>query len=155
MADKLSAPMQQIIRNFSAGAVATINADGSPAVSPKATFVIIDARHIAYGDIRSPGTRANLQARPQVEVCFIDVLARLAVRVTGSASSIGRDSPQGHELMPLFEAQWGPYLEHMQGFVRIEIRRAELITSPAYDVGLERAELVAANLEKLQNLARA
>ena len=56
---RLSEPMKQIIRNYSAGAVATVNADGSPSVSPKATFVIVDDHCIAYGNIRSPGTSPN------------------------------------------------------------------------------------------------
>ena len=145
--------MKQIIRHYSAGAVATVNADGSPSVSPKATFVIVDDHCIAYGDIRSPGTRANLLERPAVEVNFIDVLARLAVRVSGSAEVVMRDSETGRKLMPHFEATWSAYLDLMQEFVCITISSAELITSPAYDVGLTRAELVSTNLEKLTKLA--
>ena len=57
--DRLSEPMQKIIRQHSAGSVATVNADGTPAVSPKATFVVVDSRCIAYGNIRSPGSSPN------------------------------------------------------------------------------------------------
>jgi len=145
--------MKQIIRHYSAGAVATVNADGSPSVSPKATFVIVDDNCIAYGDIRSPGTRANLLERPAVEVNFIDVLARLAVRVRGKAQVIARDSEAGRQLQAHFEEPWGAYLERMSYFVRISIEHAELISSPAYDVGLTRAELVTANLAKLSKLS--
>ena len=42
----------------SAGAVATVNADGTPAVSPKATFVVVDDQRVAFGNIRSPATVA-------------------------------------------------------------------------------------------------
>jgi hypothetical protein len=35
------------------GFVATIAADGTPCVSPKATFFVVDDCTIAYGDIRS------------------------------------------------------------------------------------------------------
>ncbi len=73
--------MQQLIENYSVGAVATVNADGTPAVSPKATFVIVDKQCIAFGHIRSPGTVANIAVRPDVEVNFIDVLTRRAVRI--------------------------------------------------------------------------
>jgi len=150
--NKLSEPMKQVIRNYSAGAVATVNDDGSPAVSPKATFVIVDDHCIAYGNIRSPGTSANLQRRPAVEVSFVDVLARLAVRVRGCGLVCSRDSDAGRQLLPYFEALWSPYLEHMREFVRIDIETCELITSPAYDVGLSRDELVKANFEKLSKL---
>ncbi len=149
---RLTQPMQHIIRNFSAGAVATVNADGSPAVSPKATFVIVDEGCLAFGHIRSPQTCANLRLRPRLEVCFTDVLARLAVRVTGRGTIVDKQSDRGRELRPHFEALWSAYLDRMQAFVEIEVERAELIQSPAYDVGLTRDELVRTNLEKLNRL---
>lgn len=148
--DKLSKSMQQLIRNYNAGAVATVNDDGSPAVSPKATFVIVDETCIAYGNIRSPGTAANLASRSAVEVTFIDILQRLAVRVKGKAEIAGKDSELGRQLMPYFEETWSAYLDVMQDFVCIRIDAAELITSPGYDVGLSRDEMVAANFEKLK-----
>ena len=152
--NKLSEPMKQIIRNYNAGSVATVNDDGSPAVSPKATFVIVDDSRIAYGNIRSPGTSANLVKRPAVEVNFIDVLARVAVRVTGSARVVAKESELGQQLMPHFEAQWSAYLDVMHDFVCISIEKAELISSPAYDVGLSRDELMKSNFEKLSKLTR-
>ena len=122
--DKLSRPMQDLIRNYNAGAVASIDADGRPAVSPKATFVIVDERCIAFGDIRSPETVANLRERPAVEVCFIDVLARLAVRVRGQAEVVDKESARGQALMPHFAELWAPYLDAMRHFVSISIERA-------------------------------
>lgn len=65
--------------------MATTNEDGTPAVSPKAIFVVVDEPRIAFGNIRSPGTVANIRARPDVEVNFIDVLARRVVRVKDRA----------------------------------------------------------------------
>ena len=148
----LSEPMKQLIRNYSAGAVASVNTDGSPSVSPKATYVIVDDHCIAYGNIRSPGTSRNLRERPAVEVSFVDVLARVAVRVSGSAEVVTRDSETGRKLTPHFEAAWPAYLELMREFVCITISSSELITSPAYDVGLKREELVTTNFEKLSKL---
>ena len=144
--------MQQLIRNYNAGAVATVNDDGTPAVSPKATFVVIDEQCIAYGNIRSPATNANLRQRPDVEVTFIDILQRLAVRVKGRAEIAEKNSELGRELMPHFEEYWSPYLDVMQDFVCIRIDSAELITSPGYDVGLSRDEMVQANFDKIQKL---
>lgn len=149
---KLTNPMKQIIRNYSAGAVATVNHDGSPSVSPKATFVIVDDSCIAYGNIRSPGSSANLLKRPRVEVSFTDILARVAVRVGGSAQIVAKDSELGQQLMPCFVAQWSAYLDVMHDFICISIEQAELISSPAYDVGLVREELVKTNFEKLSKL---
>lgn len=150
--DRLSETMKQIIRNYNAGSVATVNDDGSPSVSPKATFVVIDDSCIAYGNIRSPGTSANLRQRPAVEVSFIDVLARLAVRVSGTGQVVAKDSAAAKFLLPRFEDQWADYLEHMQEFVSIDIHACALITSPAYDIGLSREQLVQTNFDKISNL---
>ncbi len=149
----LTKPMRKIITDYNAGAVATVNDDGTPAVSPKATFVIVDDNCIAFGDIRSPNTVANIKRRTDIEVNFIDVLARRAVRVAGRASIVEKDSEQGQKLMPLFQKSWAPYLDVIKVFVSISITKAELILSPAYDVGHDKAELTRMNLEKLNQIA--
>ena len=154
MTTKLTEPMKRLIRNYTAGAVGTVNEDGTPAVSPKATFVVIDEGYIAFGNIRSPGTVSNIRTRPDVEVNFIDVLTRRAVRVKGRAEIIEQGSEEGRRLLPAFEERWAPYLEHMQDFVGISITHAELITSPAYDIGHTAEELRRVNLEKLSGIAR-
>lgn len=145
----LTKPMTRLIQDYSVGAVATTNEDGSPAVSPKATFVVIDADCIAFGNIRSPGTVSNLLARPDVEVNFIDILTRRAVRVKGKARIVDKQSPEGVRMTPFFETLWAPYLEVMQNFVSIAISDAELILSPAYDLGYTAGELRRTNLDKL------
>ena len=144
----LTDEMQTLIRRFSAGAVATVNADGTPAVSPKATFVVLDDRTLAFGHIRSPGTVANLRRNPAIEVCFTDVVTRRAVRVTGTAAIIRRGDTDS-ALDDAFEAAWGPYRPHMGAYIRIAVTAAEMIFSPAYDLGLTEDELRKTNLEKL------
>ena len=151
--NKLTEPMKQLIDNYCAGAVATVNHDGTPAVSPKATFVVIDDRCIAFGDIRSPGTVANIKSQQAVEVNFIDVLTRRAVRVKGLAEVLEKDSEAASPLLPAFAASWAPYLELMANFVKISITHAELILSPAYDVGHTAEELRRVNLDKLSRLS--
>jgi hypothetical protein len=131
--------------------VASINDDGTPSVSPKATFVILDDNTLAFGNIRSPGTLSNLRKRPSVEVCFIDVVYRKAVRVTGSTSII-RKVDADQDLMAAFEADWPDYLTHMSAFVKIDVSACELILSPAYDHGITEDELRRTNLEKLNAL---
>ena len=148
----LTNPMKALIRNYNAASVATVNDDGTPAVSPKATFVIVDDSCIAFGNIRSPGTAHNIRARPAVELNFIDVLTRRAVRIKGTAGIIDKASSDGKALMPHFESLWSPYIESMENFVRISITDAELILSPAYDLGLSAGELADTNMSKLKAL---
>ena len=149
---KLTTPMKRLIANYSAGAVGTINEDGTPAVSPKATFVVVDDACIAFGNIRSPGTVANIRSRPDMEVNFIDVLTRRAVRVKGRAEIVEKESEAGRRLLPAFQEHWAPYLPHMQCFVSISIAHAELVLSPAYDLGHTADELRRVNLDKLAGI---
>ena len=147
----LTAEMKKLVTDYSAGMVATTNNDGTPAVSPKATFVVIDDSTISFGNIRSPGTLANIRKRPRVEVCFIDVLTRKAVRVSGTATIMPKAAAT-REITNAFEASWNDYLPQMSSFVIIKIDRAELILSPAYDVGHTEDELRKTNLAKLTDL---
>lgn len=144
----LTAEMRQVIKDYSGGAVATINDDGTPSVSTKATFTVVDDITIAFGNLRSPGTVANIEKRPAVEICFLDVLKRKAVRVTGT----GRLVPvveASAALKAAFVRDWADYIESMAGFVQIDVSAAELILSPAYDRGAKELELHAVNLIKL------
>ncbi len=147
----LSEEMQRLIRNYTAGMVATVDTAGRPAVSPKATFVVVDETTLAFGNIRSPGTVANVERNPAVEVCFIDVLARKAVRVTGQAS-IHDVADLDAATRQAFDAVWADYLPSFAGVVKIAVTAAELILSPAYDRGETEETLRAANLEKLNRL---
>ena len=147
----LSDEMKTLITNHRAGMVATINDDGTPSVSPKATFAIVSDTHLAVGNLRSPGTVRNLRQRPAVEVCFIDVLTRKAVRVTGK----GKVTPKAEaadEVMTALAKDWELYLEHMSSIIEIEVTAAELILSPGYDLGFTEEELKAQNLAKLNAL---
>ena len=144
----LTSPMISLIERYTAGMVATVNADGTPAVSPKATFVVLDSRTLAFGHIRSPGTVANLERAPADEVAFLDVLTRRAVRITGTPQ-VMRPETADESVRDAFAAKWAEYVPHMEAFVLIDVERAELILSPAYDLGHDEAELRAANLARL------
>ena len=49
----LTADMKRVVREQRLGFVATVNADGTPNVSPKATFIVLDDATIGFGDILS------------------------------------------------------------------------------------------------------
>jgi general stress protein 26 len=148
----LTPEMTKLITEHSAGMVATVNDDGSPSVSPKATFVILDDTTIAFGNLRSPGSIANIAKRPSTEVCFIDVLARKAVRVSGTAKYLKNAEIQ-EPLRAAFAAKWTDYVDKFAGVIEISITGVEFILSPAYDLGLTEPELREANMAHLQNLS--
>ena len=64
----LTPDMKRIIEEQRLGFVTTAAADGTPNVSPKGTFVVLEDRTIAFGEMRSPGTIRNLRANPRIEV---------------------------------------------------------------------------------------
>lgn len=139
--------MKRIIRENTIGLVATVTPEGAPAVSPKATVVILDDTHIAFSDIRSPQTARNLKANPAVELNFIDVFRRQACRLAGTATyhAKGEDgfAALSHHFTP-----WDYLAERIRGYVVVEITKAQHVLSPAYDVGAEEEALKAEWLEK-------
>lgn len=147
----LTERMQTLVRAHPAGMVATVNEDGTPAVSPKGTFVVLSPKSLAFGNIRSPGTIRNLRRRPEIEVCFLDVLYRVAVRVRGVAT-IKQTADCSVDLLSEFEAAWPEYVSSMEDIVTVAVGSAQLIRSPAYDIGYGAAELRKANLDKLRTL---
>ena len=113
----LSTKMRALIEENTLGLVATVTPDGRPAVSPKATTVVVDERRLAFSNLRSPNTVRNIRANPAVELNFIDVFRRQACRVAGTARYVERGDPRFDELMPLFSA-WSDLVERMQGCER-------------------------------------
>jgi hypothetical protein len=136
----LTQDMKSIIAAYPLGFVASVNKDGTPNLSPKGTFVALNERQLVFGHIRSPRTVGNVAERPTIEINFLDVLARKAVRVRGRAHMFARSAP---EFAPLFAALagWQGYTDIMKAVVRVDIETASLILSPAYDLGHTEAQL--------------
>jgi len=147
----LTDEMLKLISEHRAGMVATVNDDGTPSVSPKATFVILDGKTLAFGNLRSPGTIRNIKQRSNTEICFIDVLARKAVRVSGTATYLKNDE-MSEALRAAFAETWTDFLKKFAGVIQIDVSAAEYILSPAYDMGITENELREANLSHLQSL---
>ena len=132
--------MEQLIQENTIGLIATVTPDGKPAVSPKATTVILDSTHVAFCDIRSPKTRRNIEANPAVEINYIDVFSRQACRLTGLATYIPKNTIEFESIIPLFKA-WDNLFDSINGVFRVEILNAQHIFSPAYDHGAEEGPL--------------
>ena len=61
----LSADMKRVIREQRLGFLATVNPDGTPNVSPKATFVVLDGCH----DRLRGHKVARYTSKPQIQSC--------------------------------------------------------------------------------------
>ena len=139
----LTAEMKDLIATFPLGFVATVRPDGTPAVSPKGTFQIMDDRTIAYSDIRSPGTRRNLRANPAVEVNFIDPFRRIALRAAGTAVL----HPKGSDWFVAQHPRWldafGDLAQRIAGFVEMSLTDTKMIWTPPYDDGVTEDAMIA------------
>jgi uncharacterized protein len=144
--------MRRIVEEQRLGFVATVNADGTPNVSPKATFVVLDDATIGFGDIRSPGTIRNLKSNPAVEVNFIDPFVRKGYRFAGTAVIVERGAPGFDDLLGRFE-KGGVAVSRLRALVKVTLTKALPLISPAYDRGISEPELrriFTARFRKLQ-----
>jgi predicted pyridoxine 5'-phosphate oxidase superfamily flavin-nucleotide-binding protein len=134
----LTADMKRVIEEQRLGFVATSAADGTPNVSPKGTFAVLDDRTIGFGEIRSPGTLRNLKTNPRIEVNFVDVFVRKGYRFAGTATVIERGAPDFDALLPRLGSTLAP---RIRAIVTIAVTKALPLTSPAYDDGTAEPEL--------------
>ena len=86
----LTADMKRIIEEQGLGFVATTAPDGTPNLSPKGAFFVVDDQMIAFGEVRSPGTIRNLRTSPRIEVNFVDPFVRKGYRFAGTADVVER-----------------------------------------------------------------
>ncbi len=59
---------KNLIEEVGLSYVATASNDGVPNVSPKGSITVLDDEHLAFADIMSPGTRANLEQNANIAV---------------------------------------------------------------------------------------
>ena len=136
----LTEDMKRIIREYKIGFVATVCADGTPNLSPKATFVVLDHKTLLFSNLRSPQTLENIKHQPTMAINFVDTFLRRGFRVKGQARYIERGADSFGELLPLFD-EWADLQPRMQGIFRLEIEEALDVTSPAYDMGATEEDL--------------
>jgi predicted pyridoxine 5'-phosphate oxidase superfamily flavin-nucleotide-binding protein len=138
MRKMLTGDMKRIVQEQRLGFVATAAADGTPNVSPKGTFIVLDDATLAFGEIRSPGTLRNLRENPRLEVNFVDPFARKGYRFAGTAQVVERGAAAFPSLLERFRSSLAP---RMRAIVMITVTRVLPLTSPAYDDGTTEAAI--------------
>jgi uncharacterized protein len=134
----LTPDMRRIIEEQRLGFVATADLDGTPNVSPKGTFIVLDDKRIAFGEIRSPGTIRNLRVNSRVEVNFVDPFVRKGYRFAGTATVVERGNGTFEVLLSNFRSPLAP---RIRAIVTITVTKALPLTSPAYDDGTMEPEI--------------
>jgi hypothetical protein len=141
-----------LIATFPLGFVATVTAEGRPAVSPKGTFLVLDDACIGFGNIRSPGTLANLAHVPWAEVNFIDQWKRKGLRVCGPVRVLASGGDGFDRLIGLWQAQWGDLAGRITDLVLIGVESAREMTTPPYDDGVTEEEMIASYKAKFAGI---
>lgn len=134
----LTEDMKRVVNEQRLGFIATVCPDGTPNLSPKGTTTVWDDEHIIFADICSPGTIANLQHNPVVEINVVDPVVRKGYRFKGPATV--------YEEGPLFEQALAFYRRRgstspIQHIVLVKVERAIPLISPAYDQGKTEDEI--------------
>lgn len=121
--------------------VASVNADGTPNLSPKGTLAAWDDDHVVFADLASPTTVANLRARPAAEVNVVDPLSRKGYRLRGTAEVI-EGGPEWPPLLDFFARRGvSDARRRVRAVVRIRVDRVRSVISPAYDSGMTESDL--------------
>ena len=131
MSVTLTADMRAIIQAAHLCFAATVSPDGMPSVSPKGTIRVWDDQHLFFLDLASPGTRANLQARPWMELNVVEQLSRRGYRFFGPVTlHVGGDAVfEGATRRVQGEAQTSvPAV----AVVLLAVERAAPLVSPGY-----------------------
>jgi len=78
--------MAEVVSSVRLAYVATVNADGTPNLSPKGSLKVVDANHLAFANMASPGTVRNIEKGGPIEINVVDVLRRRGFRFKGQAT---------------------------------------------------------------------
>ena len=130
MSVTLTADMRALIQAAHLCFAGTVSADGTPNVSPKGTIRVWDDRHLFFLDIASPGTRANLQARPWMELNVVDQLSRRGYRFFGPVTLHMGDAVFEEALRRVQGAEHSSY--PVAAVILLAVERAAALVSPGY-----------------------
>lgn len=145
---KLDADMQRAVREVALGFVATVDADGTPNLSPKGTTTVWDDEHLVFLDICSPGTVTNIEAgRAVVAVNVVDPILRSGYRFKGPARVL-RAGTQFDEIVRWYAEERGSDVTRVQSVVLVAVESAARLLSPAYDDGTSAAEIERRSLDR-------
>ena len=146
---KINEEMKRMVEEQRLGFMATVCEDGTPNLSPKGLTFVLDDEHLVIGEVRSPGTIANLSRRPTAEINVVDPIARKGFRFKGDC----RVYSEGAELEALvaFLRSKGAK-SRIRAVIVMTVEQARPLISPAYDTGATEQEVRKRQMERLREL---
>jgi predicted pyridoxine 5'-phosphate oxidase superfamily flavin-nucleotide-binding protein len=128
--NEITADMEAIIKQAMLSFVATVNEDGTPNLSPKASLTVTNGT-LYFADIASPRTILNLKRNPAVAINVVDIFQRRGYRFTGRAVILAPETDEYSMIADWVRNVNGPEypVEHV---VRIETMSITPLLSPAH-----------------------
>src|SRR4051794_40006592 len=129
---RLTEEMRRLVEEQRLCFAATVSPDGSPNVSPKGTVWVWSDTELAFFDLASPQTVANLEGDPRIELNVVDQRRRRGFRFRGRATVTGasRDVAQALERFP----RAAPAASRVRCLVVVQVDEARPLVSPVYTV---------------------
>ena len=135
----ISEEIKNFVNSQKLGYVATVSKDGTPNLSPKGTIIVMSESTLAFANIRSPQTIQNLQDNPSVEINVVDPFQRLGYRFKGEGKIIN----EGLEFDKILDYYINAGIKSkINSVVVVDVRSMSEVTSPSYDLGATKDELV-------------
>jgi hypothetical protein len=146
---KINEDMKRVVEEQRLGFMATVCADGTPNLSPKGLTFVLDDNHLVIGEVRSPGTIANLIIRPTAEINVVDPIARKGFRFKGDCR-VYSEGAEFEELVAFLRAKGAK--SRIRSVIVMTVAHAQPLVSPAYDLGTPEHEVRKRQLERLHEL---
>ena len=131
--------LKKLVNFQKLGYVATVSSDGTPNLSPKGTIAILDDSRLVFANIRSPKTIKNLTNNPSIEINVIDPFSRMGYRFKGLANILS-DGEDFENILDYFKQKG--IKSTISHIVVIDVTSFSEITSPSYDLGLKKDDLI-------------
>jgi len=131
--------LKKLVNFQKLGYVATVSSDGTPNLSPKGTIAILDDSRLVFANIRSPKTIENLANNPSIEINVIDPFSRMGYRFKGLANILS-DGEDFENILDYFKQKG--IKSTISHIVVIDVTSFSEITSPSYDLGLKKDDLI-------------
>ena len=146
---KLNEEMKRVVGEQRLGFMATVCEDGTPNLSPKGLTFVLDDDHLVIGEVRSPGTVANLSTRPIAEINVVDPIARKGFRFKG-ACRMYAEGTEFEELVAFLRLQGAK--SRIRSVIVMTVDQAHPLVSPAYDSGMTEQEVRQWQMKRLYEL---
>ena len=135
----LTGEIKDFVKKVKLAFVATVCPDGTPNLSPKGTIITWGDEHLAFADIYSPGTTANLLKNPFIEVNIVDIFLRKGYRFKGSGEVLSEGS-LFESVLSFYNSAGSKFV--IKNIVLIKVQRIEPVISPAYDLGISEEDVI-------------